>query len=430
MRSTRHFTLYYFVAAALLTLSTNAFSTTVAVGTCTSLANYGTIQQAITATASSPGAVIKVCPGTYPEQVVISQSVTLQGIVSGNQELAIIVPPSGGVVQNATDLDNPAMPIAAQILVQGAGPVSITNLTVDGAGNGVASCGLDIQGILFQNASGTVNHVAVRNQVPGAGFGGCQIGESIFVQTAAGLVSSVTIQNSSVHNYNKNGITGNDAGTTLTVMGNYVQGAGVVASGGAAQNGIQLGFGATGRIANNSVTDNIYGDTTVAASADILLYDTAENSGISVTNNVVSNSQFPIVLYADTAGVGDGVTLTGNKVFSVSSFDGIDLCTNGNTVKSNSVFNSARSGIHIDTSCGAAFGGSTGTNNTITNNTVLESACAGLLDDTNGVGSNTIAADNYWTVPFTLTASTSRCNLGATAASPKVKASRSLKPAR
>jgi hypothetical protein len=147
--------------------------------------------------------------------------------------------------------------------------VTISNLTVDGTGNGVFSCGLDIQGILFQNASGTLNHVAVRNQVPNSGFGGCQIGESIYVQTAASQTSSLTVENSSVHNSNKNGITGNDAGTTLIVSGSYVQGAGVVASGGAAQNGIQLAFGATGKVSSSTVIDNIYGDPTVAASAGL-----------------------------------------------------------------------------------------------------------------------------------------------------------------
>jgi len=310
--------------------------------------------------------------------------------------------------------------------VQNAGPVSISNLTVDGTGNGL-SCGPDVRGILFQSSSGTVNHVAVRNQVPNGIPNGCQVGQSIWVETAAGHSSTLTIEHSSVHNYNKNGITGNDAGTNLTLTGNYVQGAGVVPNGGAAQNGIQVGFGATGTIKDNIVIDNIYGDPTVAASADILLYDAAENSGITISGNVAGNSQLPIALYTDSVGVyGDGVSVTGNRVFGASTYDGIDVCTNGNTVKGNTIVNSAESGVHLDASCG-----STGHNNTVTGNVILESACAGILDDTNGAGGNTITSDIYFTVPFTLTSSTSKCTVAAGPAMlAKAKAMPKVSPAR
>ncbi len=179
-----------------------AFSSTVSVGDCENLVNYATIQEAVNAVPA--GSIIKVCPGTYHEQVVINKKLTLEGAQYVFDDAVLIAPPSTGLVQNTSDVDT-GNPIAAQLLVQNtAGPVSISGLTVDGTGNLVASCGLDLQGILFQNASGTVNHVAVRNQTPQPGYGGCQIGESIYVQTAAGHSSTVTVENSSVHNYNKN----------------------------------------------------------------------------------------------------------------------------------------------------------------------------------------------------------------------------------
>src|ERR1039457_6459232 len=385
---------------AFVALSGHAFSATVAVGSCTSLVNYATIQQAVNA--SPPGTVIKVCPGNYPEQVaIIAKNLTLEGIKYGTEDAVVILPPAGGLVANTTDVDS-GDPVAAQPVVQNTGSVSISNLTVDGTGNGL-SCGPDVRGILFQNSSGTVKHVAVRNQVPNGIPNGCQVGESIWVETAAGHSSTVTIEHSSVHNYNKNGITGNDAGTNLTLAGNYIQGAGVVPKPGAAQNGIQLGFGATGTIMDNIVIDNIYGDPTVAASADILLYRAAENSNITISRNIV-----------------------GNRVFGASTYDGIDVCTNGNTVTGNTIVNSAESGVHLDASCG-----STGLNNIVTGNVIRESACAGILDDTNGEGGNTITSDTYFTVPFTLTNSTSKCNLSAgTAMLAKPKATRKFSPAR
>lgn len=354
--------------------------------------HYTTIGAALLHT--SPSGTVNVCPGPYPEQVVITQAVTLKGVPAAGTDAAVILPPIGGVIQNTVDVDS-ALPIAAQVLVQTTSGVAISNLTVDGTGNGIAGCSPDIQGILFQNASGTINHVAVRNQTLPPADSGCQSGEGIFVQTAASFTSAVTVQNSSVHNYNKNGITGNDAGTTLIATGNYVQGSGVVPVPGAAQNGIQLGFGAAGKINSNVVIDNIYGDAAIAASTDILLYDTAENSGITVSGNTVANSQLPIALYTDTAGtLGDSVVVTGNRIMGASVYDAIDVCTNNNTVMGNVIFNSAESGVHLDASCGG-----TGIGNTVSGNTILESDCAGILQD---AGTGNTGLNTYFTVPSTI----------------------------
>lgn len=388
----------------LFALNQQAFSLTVAVGSCTSLVNFATIQQAIAAVPS--GSTIKVCPGTYHEQLLITQKVTITGISYGGTDLVLIVPPASGLVANTVDVDNPSLPIAAQILVQNTdGPVLISDVTVDGTGNGISSCSPELQGILYQSSSGTLNHVTVRNETLGAGLGGCQSGQGIFVETVTGLTSTVTVENSSVHAYNKNGITGHDVGTTLTVSGNYVQGAGIVPVGGAAQNGIELAFGAAGKVVGNTVINNIYGDSTVAASADILLYDTAANTGITVSKNVLGESQLPIGIFTDTAGLGDGVSVTDNKILGTSAYDAIDVCTNGNTIKANTLFNSAESGIHFDASCG-----STGNNNTVTGNTFVESYCAGILSDA-GTSGNALGSELYHNVPFTTTSSINKCNI-------------------
>ena len=53
--------------------------------------------------------------------------------------------------------------------------------------------------------SGTVNHVAVRNELPGDTLSGIQSGQGIFVETAGGS-ATLTVENCSVHNYQKNGI--------------------------------------------------------------------------------------------------------------------------------------------------------------------------------------------------------------------------------
>jgi parallel beta-helix repeat protein len=405
MHPTRSFTLSCLALAALVALSGQAFATSVAVGSCTALTKtYTTIQAAVTA--SAPGTIIEICPGTYPEQVVIAKRLTLEGVVSGTEDAAVIAPPTTGMVANTTDVDS-GSPIAAQLLVQNTftSVITIENLTVDGLGNQLGCTGTDLQGILFQSASGLVNHVAVRNQVPGDVISPCQAGEGIYVQTASGSTSKVTVENSSVHNYNKNGITGNDSGTTLTLTENYIQGSGANPNA-PAQNGIQLAYDATGSIVSEVIIDNNYVDPTSYVAADILLFDTEENSKIKITSNVLGNSQIPLGLYTDTPGTyGDGVSATGNRIFGTSVYDAIDVCTNGNTVTGNTIFNSAESGVHLDASCGG-----TGNSNTATGNTFVESSCAGILADPGTTG-NTTTSEVYDTVPFTITSSTASCNI-------------------
>ena len=113
----------------------------IVVGYCIAGTQYPTIQAAVNAAPS--GAVIEVCPGGYPEQVLIEKPLTLQGIIATGDEGAFILPPSGGLVVNAPGT-------IAQILVENTTGVTITNLIVDGqnAGNSLdlpaltgASCG-------------------------------------------------------------------------------------------------------------------------------------------------------------------------------------------------------------------------------------------------------------------------------------------------
>jgi parallel beta-helix repeat protein len=405
------------VLAVFVGLSAQAFATNYAVvGSCTApnppthpTEVYSTISAAVSSSLSVSGTIIEICPGNYPEQVVIGKKLTLEGVASpATQDAAVILPPSSGVVTNTTDVDN-GNPIAAQVLVQSGVTVTLENLTVDGTGNQDTNCNNgDLQGILFQNASGIVNHVGVRNQLPGDTITGDQCGEGIYVQTAATFTSKVTIENSSVHNYNKNGITGNDAGTTLILTENYVQGLGLSSI--TAQNGIQLAFGATGTIVSQVVIDNIYSAPLSYAATDILLYDAAENSGVSVNSNVLGNSDLPIAIYTDTAGTyGDGVKVETNRIFGTSVYDAIDVCTNGNTVTGNIIVNSAESGVHLDGSCSG-----TGNSNTATGNTFIESYCAGVLEDPGTTG-NTTTSETYYDTPFTITSSTASCNIPLTA---------------
>src|SRR5579864_5377125 len=119
-------TMFLVMGVQQLTAST---STTYVVGSCKPLLrSFTTIQDALNAT--PPPTVVQVCPGTYPEQVTITLPVTLEGISSGDSDQAVIVPPSGGLMPNATD--DFGSSLAVQLWVDNAtGPVNISNLTVD-----------------------------------------------------------------------------------------------------------------------------------------------------------------------------------------------------------------------------------------------------------------------------------------------------------
>src|ERR1700689_345924 len=71
-----------------------AVASTVQVGGCKDgFTNYSTISAAVAAVPA--GSTILICPGTYAEQVNISQSLTLQGVQTSNAANPTIIVPSG-----------------------------------------------------------------------------------------------------------------------------------------------------------------------------------------------------------------------------------------------------------------------------------------------------------------------------------------------
>ena len=111
-------------------------------------AGFTHIQDAIDA--ASPGDHIRICKGTYVEQLTIRKALDIDAD-SG----AVLMP--NAMKPNTTSLFSGA-PIATAILVADATDVSISGLTVDGVNNGISECAPDLEGITFQNASGTWAH--------------------------------------------------------------------------------------------------------------------------------------------------------------------------------------------------------------------------------------------------------------------------------
>jgi len=345
------------------------------------------------ATGSAGGGVVSVCPGTYPEQVVISKALTLRGIQSGNSGAAVIVPPASGLTANASDILFSG-PIAAQILVTCAphgnscqGTVGITNVTIDGhnpsngGDNGLDSCDTDLAGILFQKASGTVDSVTARNQELATGQQGpdfgCQDGVGIWTETANNVEQNVTIQNSNVHDYQKVGIETDGSTAQSMIRDNSVVGVGPTDM--IAQNGIQLTAGVESQVENNIILNDVYitpPKGTPFNASGILVY-AAPNA--QVQQNSIGNAQYAVAFASDSILGNADHGQANNNVISASTSstaDAIDLCSNHDQANNNMLFEvTGESAIHFDASCG-----STGNNDQANRNTINEAA-VGILTD-------------------------------------------------
>lgn len=316
------------------------------VGPCTTTVSLpetagGVIQNAINAAKS--GAVICVSPGVYPEQLTITKPLALKGLGTP-QNPAEIKPAS--VIQTSSDPVT-GTPEYNIILVGGGSSsisgVTITGLVVDGslASSTFTSCADDYEGILFLNAGGAITGDTVQNVYLPSNLAGCQPGLDIEVQTSPGQSSPVAIWNNQVLNYNKNGITCNNAGTNCNIMQNtvsfYTAYAPYIAS-----NGIQVAFGALAQVTQNTVSGNecnLAPGTGVLSgcssdyvtqyqSAGILTYQSAP--GTTVNNNVVENNDVGILASTDSASVTNN-HLQNNRYEGLFLNDGT-YSTNGNQI--------------------------------------------------------------------------------------------------
>jgi hypothetical protein len=254
----------------------------------------------------APGTTIHVCPGTYAEQVTITKPLTLEGVTAGTANQALITVPSGGLVANAVSMFGES--VAAQVLIQGAGPVNITNITVDGTGGDLGCMSTTWSAGIFygSSSSGTVNRMRASNQINGS----CGVG--IWAENADSSFQSVTIENSTVYNVDAEGIfVGSGATPTLSVN---VHGNVVNASAGLA--GI-LAESVNGQIHDNDMSNGVVGvfdaapvvgigSNTIVASA----YGMFLLSGGTATNNNIFGSNIGVFLGAP------GATLHGNRIVS------------------------------------------------------------------------------------------------------------------
>lgn len=294
-------------------------------------ATFSTIQSAIDA--ASPGETIRVCRGVYREQLTISKSITLTA------DNGVFLAPAG-MTANATGLTQSDQ-IAAAVVVKNAAFVAISGFRIYGSNNDITECGPRLIGVLFQDASGRFEHNAVRHFRLSPSLPGCQSGNAIEVETSAGGNSIVTISDNSVDDYQKNGITANETGSSVTIDGNTVGGIGPTT--GAAQNGIQIGFGASGTVTNNNVANHVWSpcvspDQCETDATGVLIF---QSDNVQVSANNIGTNQ--IGVFSN----GNNTRIASNRIFNTLALDGVVVASNNNNVQLNEITQSADASVLV-----------------------------------------------------------------------------------
>lgn len=313
----------------------SASATTVVVGGAACQPNikphYATIQAAVNA--SSIGGTVIVCPGTYPEQVTITKSITIKGVIDGNLGLAVITVPAGGLVPNATTSTYGL--VAAQVLVQNATPVNISNIAIDGTGGGCpTTLGYDhVAGIEIVNSGDAVSGVTIRRVVVRNLTASCTVGAGLHAEN-----SGLTIDSNNLHN---------------------IDGVGLIQ------------FGGDSQITNNFLQ---------TMSNGIVLHAVTQQSGVS-SNTIISTGSAGVTLEAGTT----TASVTKNNIGPFVGFGIFMTNSSGNTASGNRatadwagvlLYTAGQSSVFGNTFTNLGYAGiwdefSTG-GNAINNNTVSE----------------------------------------------------------
>src|SRR5579883_2073665 len=340
--------------------------------------DFPTITAAINA--AQDGDEIDVCPALYAEQIVISRPLTLKGIDQQGGGRVLIQPASLSAVGT--------LGFTAAVAVLNTYDVTISNLAIDASNNTISGCSLGLAGIHFYNSSGMVDAVAVSGtqlQKPAscpALFPGNGSGVQIDEGASAKGPFRVTVQNSSIHDFSRNGILVIGKGETVNIDNNFITGVGP--STGVNQFGIFLASGASGRVTRNQITQGNCGTLSLddcwnQRSEGVVLRSTGD--GVVVDGNVISNIQSAIFVNGQT----DSAPITNARITNnvITNADVISAIHIQGTVSS--IFSQNRIShvgpINLDTAideegCGInAVSGTGNSGNTISWNWVTDAYC-------------------------------------------------------
>lgn len=353
-------TIAFVVAAALHAQS--LFASTVVVGPATCKPGYTHYSDIQTAVSSVPfGTIVMVCPGTYSQQIIISQPLTLEGVTDGTGNAAVINVPGAGLVQNGTSVS--FGPVAVQLLIENTVGVTIKGLVVDGSGGNCPAgsnrnVGIGVFNVGTPNdgtGAAKIENVVVRNDTT------C-LGDGILADT-----SYATITGCEIHDVNQTAI---DAyNTKYTITNNSIQRDNAF--------GIVLVNNANGSVVSGNNVSNGWNG----------IYSSNGSNGALITKNTVLNNT-QVGIWLDFA---DQQTVTQNVVsdsWYLLYMDGGSL----NIVQNNTLSNASAYDAIVDVS---SFGG-----NNVTKNTVNEAPLGLFADGT--TGGDTLVPNTFYNTVITL----------------------------
>lgn len=355
------------------------------VGNDTSCASPGfnSIQSAVTA--ASAGNVIKICAGTYPEQVLVQKALTLKGAGAGSTTVTY---PASPAAASGTCADSSSIGLDAYPIVQicGGVKVKVSGLTIAGPFPQSLGCGAQPQGV-FVGGGSTLNisHsnvVSIRQS--DSGLYGCQGGVGLLIgRSALSQVGHAAVSTLTVSDYQKGGVVVDGTGSSLKMSSSTVTGPGspsALASA-IAMNGIQVSRGARGTISNVTVTGNECDagpcgadPETDAQSVGVLFFDPGSST---VKGSVVSANDIGVYNEEDSGSAKGVVT---SNTLSDNRYEGIVLDAGTMTAKYNRV-----SGGNIG--LGVIVYSGQGPNNpsgTFTSGTITGTSTAAIEVDTDG----------------------------------------------
>jgi hypothetical protein len=312
-------------------------------------APFSRIQDAVDA--SGPNDQIKVCPGTYNEQVVI-------GPKHDGLRLFSQVPLQAVIKMPVAETKLPR----SIVTVHGSTDVSIWQFTISGPFY-FPACAEAVDrhtGVRIYDGSATLfgNHITeIRNANPA--LFGCQDGIGVLVGRAfEQQVGVATLRNNLIDLYQKGAVVVDNEGSYGLITQNEIDGdLGLTPT--IAQNGVQIGRGASADVDHNVIRNNFFArlglDDTAAG---VLLFETAAH--VSVDHNDVANN-------------GVGIDVDEGAV--------------GLTVDHNDVTKSHNNGL-------AAYVGSQ--SNTISYNKATDNAPVDCYDETPPGGGTPPTTSNFW----------------------------------
>jgi parallel beta-helix repeat protein len=345
------------------TLYVNA-STGTDSGTCRlSTSPCQTIAYALTQAAVK--STIQVAAGNYPQPLQITQAVTIVG-KGKSGGTATVIDPSSLIADTDANSSNPE---DAVVDVNGTTGVNLKDLEISGAQaqSNFGGCGTGFVGVYYHNASGSMTAVQVTDIELAPDLFGCQQGLAVYAASDTGQSSKLSMSGLNVNNYDKNGVTCNNAGTTCSLTGSTITGIG--RTGLIAQNGFQGYDAASVKLSKDTVRRNSYtGGGNGNQATGLLIFDVG---AASVMTNTVSGNDVNGYFGSDGTGPAEGTwTISGNTFSNATdNVPGgsaeygwglqLDSTTNPVSVTDNKVLDSAEYGIALTGTVGATVNGNT-----------------------------------------------------------------------